>query len=583
MLKPLLASLALIASPGPDVAAKAGPRLEVGVAPSQDKLRPFDPVPAETTLALEAPRGACASGQIAVRSGARFLGLSARATPLVVPGRASGALSLALYRVGHVVLSRPSGPDGEAGEWPDPLIPVRDAWFREERRAFPIDLTPDRLQAIWVEACVPLSADPGELQGQVILEQHRHAVATVPVRLTVWPVVLPSTSTKPVTFGLSTLLGTRALGKPGDPELARALAAAALRHRITPHALSANPPSGRCDAQGCALDFTTYDAEMAPILDGTLVPGVRGTFAEVRLPGAILRQPDTVLVAALRAWRTHFDARGWADRLWLYTLDEPKPSDLPELVRRARAAHAAGVRVFATTTPSPTLNGLVDAYVPNLDFFAASGAGPFHSASPLRADPRPFWYASCMSHGCSEQPDASRQRTRWKETFSGWPGYEIDRPGAAALAMGWLAFREGVAGELYYDMLQGWGADRAKDTKDARTWDDVRAFAGNGDGLLLYPGRPDEWGGVHPFPVESIRLKLIREAQEDQELLLLAARTGHRALADRLVRDLAPALRKWERDPKRYLQARHQLLAALSGSAAAVPMPAAGTLGASAR
>jgi hypothetical protein len=146
--------------------------------------------------------------------------------------------------------------------------------------------------------------------------------------------------------------------------------------------------------------------------------------------------------------------------------------------------------------------------------------------------------------------------------------------------MGWLAFREGVAGELYYDMLQGWGS---KDAKGATGWDDVRAFAGNGDGMLLYPGRPDAWGGVHPFPVESIRLKLIREAQEDQELLLLAARSGQRALADRLARELAPALRQWARDPKRYLQARHQLAAALSADSGAASLPAAGTLGASAR
>lgn len=62
-------------------------------------------------------------------------------------------------------------------------------------------------------------------------------------------------------------------------------------------------------------------------------------------------------------------------------------------------------------------------------------------------------------------------------------------------------------------MLQAWTRD---------PWRDPRAFAGNGDGAGLYPGRPEEPGGEHPFPVESIRPKVIRDAYEDAELLALA-------------------------------------------------------------
>jgi hypothetical protein len=53
-----------------------------------------------------------------------------------------------------------------------------------------------------------------------------------------------------------------------------------------------------------------------------------------------------------------------------------------------------------------------------------------------------------------------------------------------------LGFRRGLSGELYYDMLHGWTGD---------PWTDPRAFAGNGDGTLLYPSargwerRPEAW------------------------------------------------------------------------------------------
>jgi hypothetical protein len=99
-------------------------------------------------------------------------------------------------------------------------------------------------------------------------------------------------------------------------------------------------------------------------------------------------------------------------------------------------------------------------------------------------------------------------------------------------------------------MLQAWTGD---------PWSDVRAFAGNGDGTLLYPGRPDALGGTRPFAVESIRLKIIRDALEDAELIVLARASGEGRLADRLLRRLVPSARGWERRPEPWLAARRIL------------------------
>ncbi len=511
--------------------------MELGVASSLEKLRPSDPAPAAHAIELVAARGECEAAQIGVRAPAGLAALAAEAAPLGT----GGLVPLSLYRVATLRLPRPSGPDGEPGEWPDPLVPARDAYFGEPRRAFPVSVPPGRLQAIWVEACVPENAAAGLHTGVVRLRDGARPLGEIPVRLRVWPFVLPRTGAFAAAFGLPTRVGTRALGRPDDPQIARALAAAALRHRVTPYVLSADPPEGECTARRCALDWSRYDAEVAPILDGTLVPGVRGAFAEVRIAARVWDGPEEDLAATLRAWRRHFEERGWADRLRLYTLDEPGPAQLPELRRRARLARTAGIRVFATVLPSPALAGAVDDFAPNLALVEDGAARP---------DGITWSYASCLSHGCAEIPVAGRARASMLREFAGWPGYEIDRPGTAARAVPLLGMRRGLKGELYYDMLQAWTGD---------PWAEVRAFAGNGDGTLLYPGRPEALGGNHPFPVESIRLKIIRDAIEDAELVALARAAGEGRLADRLLARLVPNARGWERRAEPWLAARRAL------------------------
>ena len=517
--------------------------MEIGVGSGLDKLRPRDDVPRGGEISLLAARGECESAQIAVRPARPLAALSATAAPLAGPAR----VPVALYRVATLSLPRGSGPEGAPGEWPDPLVPVQDAFFGEARRAFPVAVAAGRLQAIWVEVCVPAGAPAGEYRGEVRLRDGERSLANLPVRLRVWPFALPATGTFTAAFGLPTRVGTRALGKPDDPELARALAASLLRHRISPYTLSADPPDGTCTARRCELDWSRFDAEVGPVLDGTLVPGVKGTFAEVRISAKVWDGPEEDLAATLRAWRRHFDARGWSDRLWLYTLDEPRPEQFPELRRRARLAREAGIRVFATIVPDPALAGAVDAFAPNLTLAPDR---------PKRGDRVSFSYASCMSHGCDEIPAAGRVRATMLREFRGWPGYAIDRPGAAARAVPWLGWRRGLEGELYYDVLHAW--------IDGDPWKDVRAFAGNGDGTLLYPGRPGELGGEHGFPVESIRLKIIRDALEDLELLRMAEAAGLGPLAQATAGKLVPSARGFERDPRRWLEARAALGEALA-------------------
>jgi len=75
-------------------------------------------------------------------------------------------------------------------------------------------------------------------------------------------------------------------------------------------------------------------------------------------------------------------------------------------------------------------------------------------------------------------------------------------------------------------------------------------MAATATATLFYPGRPAELGGTSDFPVESLRLKLIRDGLEDYEYLRLASEVGEAALARRLAEELAPNPYGWRRNPR---------------------------------
>ena len=134
----LLAAALLCALP-----ARAG--VQVWIAGESEKVRPGAALPARAParILLSAAGGECAAAQIVVRSDEGMRGLTASADPLRGP---RGKVGVELSRVATIALTQPSGPEGSAGEWPDALVPVRDAIWNEPRRAFPVDVGSGRAQ-----------------------------------------------------------------------------------------------------------------------------------------------------------------------------------------------------------------------------------------------------------------------------------------------------------------------------------------------------------------------------------------------------------------------------------------------------
>jgi hypothetical protein len=161
-----------------------------------------------------------------------------------------------------------------------------------------------------------------------------------------------------------------------------------------------------------------------------------------------------------------------------------------------------------------------------------------------------------MSHGCNIVGG---------DYFTGWPSLVVDAPAVSHRIWEWLSWRYRMDGELYYNTVEAFA--------EGDPWRDQRRFGGNGDGTLFYPGVPSHIGGRTPIPVESIRLKLVREGLEDYEYLRLHERRFGREATDALARSIAQHTWKWEADGAKLMAVRRQLAAdleRLGGRASAV-------------
>jgi hypothetical protein len=517
----------------------AGP--EVWALSSLETVRPRHTPRGTATARLQAARGEWENFQLVVRPGTAA-SIDVQVGPLVGPGGAT--IAPRLYRIGFLDLKIPSSVEGSTGPWPDPLIPSVDAYAGERRRAFPVAVAAGDDAAAWIELFVPPGAPAGDYRGEAVARAGRGPIGRVQILLTVLPFALPATSSLPVTFGFSS--DTAARGhyrrKPTDDEaleLARLYGLAALRHRLSLHGGTMEAPSPDRDG---ALDFTRYDREVGQFLDGTADP--RGPAAGARWTAIDLRIPARLDGAArdryVIEFTDHLHRRGWLDRAFYFVADEPPDAQLPWVRARAEAMARVSPSVprLVTRPRSAALAGAVDLFCPVVNQLDDRPGGSCESPRAAYGE-RLWWYQSCLSHGCNIVGG---------DYFTGWPSYAIDAPPVAHRVMEWLTFAYRVGGELYYDTVDAYrGGD---------PWRDAHRHGGNGDGTLFYPGRPDAIGGATHVPVESIRLKRIRDGLEDYEYFQLLTRSRGREAALAEVRRVALRTFQWEHDPAKLLEVR---------------------------
>ncbi len=544
------------------VSTRAG---TVWTAVASEKIRPGATARAERTAAIAAARNEFEAFQVVVTGPASRV--SAEVTEFTGAGTIAGAK---LYREDLIQVSRPSSIDGGTGAYPDALVPDVDDVVGEKRTAFPFDVAAGESRAIWVEVLVPPDAKAGSYHATVTVHTGE-GDTSLPVTLEVWDFALPATASLKSSFAMTYGGLPRAHGVSGEAltKLRQKYAQLALDHRIS---LSDLWDDGQIDFS----DWSHLDDAYGPFLDGR---------ASTRLQGAKLTSLQSGASSGSASdhghWAEHFRSRGWFDRLFQYTCDEPPITcSWNDIKARSQAAKQGDpdFRTLVTTgIDQARENGVdaaIDILVPVINFMEDrseqdGSAGPGGQARPkydgflASGGRKELWlYQSCMSHGCGGTVDIGNP-TAADRYWTGWPTYAIDASSVRARAMEWLSFRYGATGELYYETTQAY--------YDRDPWVDQQAFAGTGDGTLFYPGTTARIGGQTDIPVASIRLKMIREGMEDFEYLKLLADVGGAEDARQIAAQLFPHAWQADADVSAVMGAREAIarrILVLTGKAA---------------
>jgi len=210
-------------------------------------------------------------------------------------------------------------------------------------------------------------------------------------------------------------------------------------------------------------------------------------------------------VAYLEALEATVQREGLVGRAWVYVADEPNDLDALRRELLLYRRHAPSVLTMVTTVYDRSLAPLIDIFAPVINRLGRSGQP---GADAYRGH-RLWVYASCMgSCGPNRAGNPSVARNPGPDT--GLPDFLIDRPAERLFSF----FREldvlGAEAGFYYEATEGYRLWR----DGVNIFEDPWNFGGNGDGLLLYPGRPGELGLDEHQPIPTMRLKLIRHAIE---------------------------------------------------------------------
>jgi hypothetical protein len=110
---------------------------------------------------------------------------------------------------------------------------------------------------------------------------------------------------------------------------------------------------------------------------------------------------------------------------------------------------------------------------------------------------------------------------------------------------------------LYWGGLSYW--DQVEDPwTDAGTLDrrkQRKELLYNGEGSIVYPGRPVGYDGI----ASSMRLKTLRDSIDDYDYLAILERLGLAAEAEKVVLSVADSWYRWDSNPAAYQKARARL------------------------
>ncbi len=502
-------------------------------------LYPVEKVKAAETLSvqikgegvsIEAARGEAEPFVLVLRSEVPLRNVTISCTDLMAEGQASiRAEAVGVKRMAYVYVDEPSGTRMKAampyatgvGEYPDPLFNGAG------------DARPNRNLQFLVTVLVPREARPGSYRGSLKLEYTREAwmpadkpnAEVIPLEVKVRSFALPE---------VSPLLNTSVFSLKRLPEwLQKDAVLEGIHQDFAAHYQTPDPlpsPVVRIGKDGVlTVDSDEWERSAAalfekrktahlflPVWSMSKTGEMQGLYFLWHFP-AVTKQrwfgaqicgdngeihPD--FEARFGAYLKHMhgvlERRGWLDRFFVATMDEPytyhtsdraqdTPSNNYRVIRnfvQFLRKTAPGLRTFATADPHPDLNGFID-----------------------------HWCLRNLDHAA----EARERAEKFGEVVTFCDNYRtfIDYPAVSARSFGWLAWKFGARGWLTYETLGSF----------TEAWEGpvfvYPQFGGStvwGMGQLFYPD-PHGVGAVAP----SLRWEMMREGAEDYQYLWLLRKT----------------------------------------------------------
>ena len=149
------------------------------------------------------------------------------------------------------------------------------------------------------------------------------------------------------------------------------------------------------------------------------------------------------------------------------------------------------IKRLITIQPEKELIGYFDIWVPCL----GENYNKVTNAERKSLGEESWWYVCCV-------PKAP------------YPNLFIDEPGIDHRIRFWMAWNDGIEGDLYWNTVNWYSGNTFKDP-----WENPMVYPGaNGDGYLFYPPKQNE---KQYRIISSQRLALVRDGIEDYEYLVI--------------------------------------------------------------
>lgn len=487
-----------------------------------------------------------------------------------------------IYKQDYVACTKKSRVEYELGNWPDALLPKVDRYYNEQRNNFPFDVGSGKVQGVWVDVGTVDATAPGTYTATVTVSAAGKSNVTRTVTLVVWDFVLPSTPTfqyKMVNSGGNVASG---FGFPyySDNAYFRELMAThnkmALYHKISLNAF--NWTTIQSDTRWkwntetktlSCLSWAPWEGVFGAAFTGAAIqsgPYAGAHFATMDLPvgttaienkvGVLTEDKSSAARQYLQIVYDKLESMG-ADpfnHMVVSTFDEPQCGEMTTFrgqsmtecevtilqLQDAASIDTHGKGPFRRGyTNASKRTGLED--VEKYGFHSQWSANVACPLWDLGCTQRPgrqrelyeaanWWnYLGCANNGCGVTGDS---------LVSGQIDLSADAKLLYNRLAGFVWARYEATGSIYWRI-----SSECTPTEGNNPYDNIWSveFASNGDGHLVYPGVANTTGrtvgastpsigGTKDIPVESIRLKAVRDFVEDYEYAtMLKARIGRDA------------------------------------------------------